>query len=210
MADQERSTRWVPRNSFPAISLSSISSLRKAIDEAIERQTVPQKPSQTFRLEPEDTVKAKNLEIIKRMEHNEKWLPWKKGVDKAAEAAENQEIVADLRKKHPDYDSDSLIKYRTAGLLKGAPDPRDYGGSDPINAIAALYSPYRRYHSYLKHYAALPHNDRGAYLQLSRGVQRIDIQPDPKEVPSGEVQTQDSGRGERLRSFPSFHRNGSS
>ena len=121
------------------------------------------------------------------MEHtyNEKWLPWKKGVDKAAEAAENQEIVANLRKKHPDYDSDSLIKYRTAGLLKGAPDPRDYGGSDPINAIAALYSPYRRYHSYLKHYAALPHNDHGAYLQLSRGVQRIDIQPDPKEVPSG-------------------------
>ena len=160
---------------------------RQAIDEAIERQTVPQKPSQTFRVEPEDTVKAKNLEIIKRMEHayNEKWLPWKKGVDKAAEAAENQEIVANLRKKHPDYDSDSLIKYRTAGLLKGAPDPRDYGGSDPINAIAALYSPYRRYHSYLKHYAALPHNDRGAYLQLSRGVQRIDIQPDPKEVPSG-------------------------
>ncbi len=160
---------------------------RQAIDETIERQTVPQKPSQIFRVEPEDTVKAKNLEIIKRMEHsyNEKWLPWKQGVDKAAEAAENQEVVANLRKKHPDYDSGSLIKYRTAGLLKGAPDPRDFGGSDPINAIAALYSPYRRYHSYLKHYLELPHNDRGAYLQLSRGVQRFDIRPDPKDVPSG-------------------------
>ena len=44
-----------------------------------------------------------------------------KRVDKAAEAAENQEIVANLRKKHPDYDSDSLIKYRTAGLLKEHP-----------------------------------------------------------------------------------------
>ncbi|MDC0050743.1 DUF1592 domain-containing protein, partial [Verrucomicrobia bacterium] len=75
--------------------------------------------------------------------------------------------------------------YKMAGLLKGAPDPRDYGGSDPINAVAALYSPYRRYHSYMKHYAKLPHNDRGAYLQLSRGIQRFDIHPDPKDVPSG-------------------------
>ena len=129
----------------------------------------------------------KNLEISKRLEdtYNEKWLPWKKGVDKAAEAAENQEIVAALRKKHPDYDSNPTLKYRMAGLLRGAPDPRDYGGSDPINAVAALYSPYRRYHRYLKHYAELPHNDRGAYLKLSRGVQRFDVRPDPKNVPPG-------------------------
>ena len=37
----------------------------------------------------------------------------------------------------------------------------------------------------MKHYAELPHNDRGAYLQLSRGIQRFDIHPDPKDVPSG-------------------------
>ena len=90
-----------------------------------------------------------------------------------------------MNPRHPDYDSDPVLKYRLAGLLKGAPDPRDYGGSDPINAVAALFSPYRRYHSYMKHYAELPHNDRGSYLQLSRGIQRFDIQPDPKEVPSG-------------------------
>jgi len=141
----------------------------------------------TFRVEPESTVNVKNLEIIEKLEetYKEKWLPWKKGVDKAAEAAENQEIVAALRKKHPDYDSNPTLKYKEAGLLKGAPDPRDYGGSDPINAVAALYSPYRRYHSYMKHYAELPHNDRGAYLKLSRGIQRFDVRPDPKDVPSG-------------------------
>ena len=116
---------------------------------------------------------------------SEKWIPWKKGVDTASEATENEDVVAALRKQHPDYDSDPVLKYKKAGLLKGAPDPRDYGGSDPINAVAALYSPYRRYHSYMKHYAELPHNDRGAYLQLSRGIQRFDIQPDPKDVPSG-------------------------
>ena len=143
--------------------------------------------SRIVRVEPENTVNVKNLEIIKRLEdtYKEKWLPWKKGVDKAAEAAENQEIVAALRKKHSDYDSNPTLKYQKAGLLKGAPDPRDYGGSDPINAVAALYSPYRRYHSYMKHYAELPHNDRGAYLKLSRGIQRFDVRPDPKDVPSG-------------------------
>jgi hypothetical protein len=160
---------------------------RQAIDEAFERQATEKQPSRVFRVEPENTVNVKNLEIIKRLEdtYKEKWLPWKKGVDKAAEAAENQEIVAALRKKHSDYDSNPTLKYQKAGLLKGAPDPRDYGGSDPINAVAALYSPYRRYHSYMKHYAELPHNDRGAYLKLSRGIQRFDVRPDPKDVPSG-------------------------
>jgi hypothetical protein len=143
--------------------------------------------TRAHRVEPEKTVNVKNAEITKRLEdtYKEKWLPWKEGVDKAAEAAENQEIVASLRKKHPDYDSNPVLKYQKAGLLKGAPDPRDYGGSDPINAVAALYSPYRRYHSYMKHYAELPHNDQGAYLKLSRGVQRFDIRPDPKDVPPG-------------------------
>ncbi|MDB4468553.1 DUF1587 domain-containing protein, partial [bacterium] len=119
----------------------------------------------TFRVDPEKTVNDKNEEIIKRFEktYKEKWLPWKEGVDKAAEAAENQEIVAALRKQHPDYDSNPTLRYKKADLLKGSPDPRDFGGSDPINAVAALYSPYRRYHSYMKHYAELPHNDRGAY-----------------------------------------------
>ena len=160
---------------------------RQAIDEAFGRQAAQKQPSRVFRVEPEEAVNAKNLEIIKRLEdtYAKKWLPWKEGVDKAAEAAENRDIVAALRRKHPDYDSSPVLKYKMAELLKGAPDPRDYGGSDPINAVAALYSPYRRYHSYMKHFAELPHNDRGAYLQLSRGIQRFDVRPDPKDVPPG-------------------------
>ncbi|GAB5406442.1 MAG: hypothetical protein Aurels2KO_46730 [Aureliella sp.] len=143
--------------------------------------------TRVFRVEPENTVNVKNLEILKSLDdtYKKKWLPYKRKVDKAVAAAENKEIVAALRKEHSDYDSDPLLKYRKADHLKGAPDPRDYGGSDPINAIAALYSPYRRYHNYLKHYAELPHDDRGAYLKLSRGVQRFDVRPDPKDVPPG-------------------------
>ena len=160
---------------------------RQAIDEAFERQATEKQPSRVFRVEPENTVNIKNLEIIKRLEntYKEKWLPWKEGVDKAAEAVENREIVAALRKKHADYDSNPVLKYQKADLLKGAPDPRDYGGSDPINAVAALYSPYRRYHSYMKHYAELPHNDQGAYLKRSRGIQHFDVRPDRKDVPPG-------------------------
>lgn len=160
---------------------------RRAIDEAFERQSAQRQPSRVFRVEPEETVNVKNVEIIKRLEdtYKQKWLPWKEGVDKAAEASENQEIVAALRKKHPDYDSSPTLKYKNAGLLKGAPDPRDYGSSDPINAVAALYSPYWRYHSYMQHYAELPYNDRGAYLKLSRGIQRFDVGSDPKDMPPG-------------------------
>ena len=160
---------------------------RSAIDEVFERQAAAGQQTKIFRVEPENTVNVKNVEIIKRLEdiYKKKWLPWKEGVDKAAKAPENQEIVAALRKKHPDYDSDPTLKYRKADLLKGAPDPRDYGGSDPINAVAALYSPYQRYHSYMKRYTELPHNDRGAYLKLSRGIQRFDVRPDPKDVPPG-------------------------
>lgn len=141
----------------------------------------------TFRVEPEKTINVKNEEIIEKFEitYKEKWLPWKEGVDKAAQAVENQKIVAALRKQHPDYDSNPTLKYKKADLLQGSPDPRDYGGSDPINAVAALYSPYRRYYSYMKHYTELPHNDRGAYLKLSRGIQRFDVRPDPKDVPPG-------------------------
>ena len=160
---------------------------RTAVDEAFVRHSTRAKPTKVFRVELEESVNPKKLEIVKKLEetYQKKWLPWKEGVDKAAKAPENQQIVAELRKKHPNYDTDPVLKYKMAGLLKGAPDPRDYGGSDPINAVAALYSPYRRYHSYMKHYAELPHNDRGAYLQLSRGIQRFDIHPDPKDVPSG-------------------------
>ena len=188
---------------------------RRAIDEAFQRHsTQKQTFTKVFHVEPEEHRKSvKNLEIITKLEetYKEKWLPWKEGVDKAAEAPENQGIVAALRKKHPDYDSDPVLKYKKAGLLKGAPDPRDYGGSDPINAVAALYSPYRRYHSYMKHYAKLPHNDRGAYLQLSRGIQRFDIHPDPKDVPSGTYKLRiRPRRGQRFRSFPPFHRDRSS
>ena len=160
---------------------------RTAIDEAFVRHSTLEKPTKVFRMEPEESVNPKNLEIIKRLEetYEKKWLPWKEGVDKAAKAPENQEVVAKLRKKHPNYDTDPKLKYQKADLLKGSPDPRDYGANDPISAVAGLYASYWRNHNYMKHYAKLPHNDRGAYLKLAWGIQRFDIRSDSKDMPPG-------------------------
>ncbi|MDF1862652.1 MAG: DUF1587 domain-containing protein, partial [Verrucomicrobiales bacterium] len=145
----------------------------------------------TFRVELEKTVNVKNLEIIKSQEkkYKEKWLPWKEGVEKAAKDPTNQEVMAELRKKHPDLDADPFQLYRNAERLKGAPDPNDFGFGDPINAIAH-YRSIQRQLNYTKHYADLPHNDRGAYLKLSSGIQRFDVSPDPKDMPPGSYKLQ--------------------
>ena len=45
---------------------------RQAIDEAFERQATEKQPPRVFRVEPENTVNVKNLEIIKRLEDNYK------------------------------------------------------------------------------------------------------------------------------------------
>ena len=160
---------------------------RTAIDEAFVRHSTRAKPTKVFRMEPEESVNPKNLEIIKRLEetYEKKWLPWKEGVDRAVAAPENKEIVAKLRKKHPNYDTDPTLKYQQAELLKGSPDPRDYGAKDPISAVAGLYTIYWKNQNYMKHYAKLPHNDRGAYLKLAWGIQRFDLRPDPKEMTPG-------------------------
>ncbi len=142
--------------------------------------------AKTHRVEVEKTVNVKNLEIIKGQEQKfkEKWLPWKEGIDKAAKDPANQEVMAELRKEHPRLDTEPLRLYENADRLKGAPDPRDFGFGDPINA-AAHYRSIRRILDYTKHYAELPHNDRGAYLKLVSGIQRFDVTPDPKDLPPG-------------------------
>lgn len=142
--------------------------------------------SKTHRVEPEKTVNVKNLEIIKSQEkkYQEKWLPWKEGVEKAAKDPANREVMAELRKDHPTLDDEPFLLYRNAERLKGAPDPTEFGFGDPINAIAH-YRSIQRQLDYTKHYADLPYNDRGAYLKLSKGIQRFDVSPDPKDMPPG-------------------------
>ena len=165
---------------------------RSAIGELFERQAAAGQPAKVFRLEPEKTVNVKSLKSIEGLEESkDRFLRWKAEVDKAIKAPENEEIMARLLKENPDYDpstfpsAGALRFYRNASQLIGAPDPNDFGFVDDNKAAFSYQSGYSRKYSYLKHYAELPHNDRGAYLKLAWGIQRFDLLPDPKDIPPG-------------------------
>ena len=75
--------------------------------------------------------------------------------------------------------------YRHAHKLIGAPDPKKFGFRDGNDATFSYQGGYSRKYAYLKHYAELPHSDRGTYLKLTWGIQRIDVSPKPKNLPPG-------------------------
>ena len=165
---------------------------RSAIAEMFERRAARQEPSQVFRLEPETTVNVESLKAMRRLEDDyERFKRWKAGVDKAVKAPENDEIMARILKENPEYDPSAFPApagyrfYRHAKELIGAPDPKAFGFTDDNKAVFSFQGGYDRKHSYLKHYAALPKNDEGTYLKLAWGIQRIDVLPDPKNLPPG-------------------------
>jgi hypothetical protein len=67
---------------------------RSAIDEAFERRAAQKAKPGTFRVEPETTVNVESLKSMRKMEETYKrFMLWKAGVDKAAAAPENKEIM---------------------------------------------------------------------------------------------------------------------
>jgi hypothetical protein len=160
---------------------------RSAIDEAFERQAARKQPSQVFRVEPENTVNVQSLKNMKTMEatHN-RYLLWKAEVDKAAQAPENQKVIEQIRKKYKLDDlTDNVRLYQNANLLKGGPDAKKFGFRDANAASFSNQGGYGRTYAYMKHYLELPHSDRGTYLKLAWGIQRIDVTPKPENVPPG-------------------------
>lgn len=165
---------------------------RAAIDEMFQRQAALKQEPRVFRVEPETTVNVESLESMRQLqETNERFMRWKAGVDKAAAAPENREIVAEILKANPKFDlsawpSPSAFQfYRHAHKLIGAPDPKDFGFRDDNDATFSFQGGYSRKYAYLKHYAELPHSDRGTYLKLAWGIQRIDVSPKPEDLPPG-------------------------
>ena len=69
---------------------------------------------------------------------------------------------------------------------RGLPIPKDFGFTRRAKklppAIQRMIAPTWLYH---KHYAALPHRDRGTYLKLAHGTGRIIVPPKKKELPPG-------------------------
>lgn len=160
---------------------------RSAIDELFERQAAMGQETKTFRVEPEDTVNVQSREnMAKQEEVQKRYLLWKAEVDKAAALPENEDVLAQLREKFKLDDlTDNLRLYQNANLLKGGPDPTNFGFIDANKASFSFQGGYGRTHAYMKHYLELPHSDHGTYLKLAWGIQRIDVTPKPENVPPG-------------------------
>ena len=160
---------------------------RSAIDEAFERQATRQQPSKIFRVEPENTVNVlSRKKIAEQEEMYQRYLLWKAEVDKAALLPENKKVLAELREKYNLDDlTNSIRLYQNTGLLKGAPDATKFGFRDGNKASFSYQGGYDRTQAYMKQYLDFPNSDRGTYLKLAWGIQRIDVVPDPKDVPPG-------------------------
>ena len=163
---------------------------RSAIDEAFERQKISSSPTITLRVDPENHVNKADLKSLKQLnEEYQRFIGWKKEVDKVLNDPKNKAIVTKILKENPKLDlsafpSDSALKfYHHANRLIGMPNPKKYGFKDHNDAVFTVQNGYSRKFSYLKHYSKLPGNDRGAYLKLAWGIQRFDIKPKTKLVP---------------------------
>ena len=160
---------------------------RRAIDEAFERRADRPARPRVFRVEPETTVNARSRNDMRKLEEaHQRYQLWRAEVEKVAAAPENKQVIDQLRKKFPDIDKGSRFRlYQNANLLHGLPDAKQYGFKDANDAEFSFRGGYGRKYAYLKHYAELPHSDRGTYLKLTWGIQRIDVTPKPKTLPPG-------------------------
>jgi len=154
-----------------------------AIDELFERKATLAQEAKVFRVEPEKTINPANEKQIAVIEDAyARFTRWQKGVDKAKATPENQARMAEFRKTevkaaHP------VWSYGYADRLEGTPNPKDFGFGDSKKAAASHPENDRANLAYHKHYAALPHRDRGTYLKLAHGTGRVIVAP--KELPPG-------------------------
>ncbi|MBT4275211.1 MAG: DUF1587 domain-containing protein, partial [Verrucomicrobia bacterium] len=166
---------------------------RTAVDEVFERlKNVLSKKKLNYRLEPERTVNVASAKAMRQLEEaRDRFMRWKAGVDKAAAASENREIMTRILKENPNFDLSAFpsaagfLFYRHAHQLIGAPDPKEFGFRDDNAATFSFQGGYSRKYAYLKHYAELPYSDRGTYLKLTWGIQRIDILPPQAKLVPG-------------------------
>jgi cytochrome c553 len=162
---------------------------RTAIDEAFTRHAASTTKPAVFRLEPETTLTPEEDREVKHFEESqERFLRWKTLVDQAAAAPENQSLVAELREKHPEIvKHPDIFIYYHANLLKGCPDPKEFGFQDASSA-AFSNQQYLHLYPFYRHYFDLPHRQLGTYLKLPHhGASfrsRIDVEP-PAEFPPG-------------------------
>ena len=153
---------------------------RHAIDEFYERRAARNAKPFVYRVEPEETL---NVALRQRVKQNEDYLKRYEALDaemdKALALPENKGFEARLGTK-----GNREQLYRIIGphlkKLKGAPNPRDHGF--PNFGHAAKFFP--KYASYSKHYANLPYNETGTWIQLTAGSTMVVLNP-PGAMPVG-------------------------
>jgi hypothetical protein len=161
---------------------------RSAIDELFERQAAMGQAGEVTestltRVEPEKRINSDNEKEIANIEDEyARFTQWQKGVDAAAKSPENQALIAGIRKTDRLIDHPNRF-YAYADRLKGMPNAKDFGFRDSQKAAGGDPEADRRDLAYHKHYAALPHRDRGSYLKLAHGTGRVIVAPD--KLPPG-------------------------
>jgi len=156
---------------------------RSAINELFEGQTEIKPEGKVFRIEPEKTINPANAkEIVAIKAIQARYTRWKAEVDKVTHTPENQAIIAKIQKKDRRIDH-PIHFYRYADKFKGAPNAKDFGFVDSAKAFSNGPTQDRANLAYHKHYAALPHRDRGSYLKLAHGTGRVIVAP--KKLPPG-------------------------
>jgi hypothetical protein len=160
---------------------------RYALDESFLRTRAVGGDSVVFRLEVEGKANQEMENRVKKSEEgHEKFTRWQIEVDKAAAAPENQEVVAKLHEEDPRLKTAKHLLYYQADRLKGAPKSQDFGLGDAPNA--AFGNELRiNYSNYYRHYLTLPHRQQGAYLMVSEGYDRIDVNPTKLLLPGNYV-----------------------
>ena len=163
---------------------------RSAVGEWLERRAAEGQPAKVFRVEPENTVNVQSRQEMAALEEAyQRYLLWKAEVDKIAFLPENEEALAQIREKYDLDDSvdlkDNLRLYQNTNLLKGSPDATKFGFRDGNKASFTFSGGYDRTYAYKKKYLEFPNSDSGTYLKLGWAIRRIDVVPDPKDMPPG-------------------------
>jgi hypothetical protein len=153
---------------------------RHAIDEFYERRAARNAKPFVYRVEPEKTLNVALRQGVKKNEdYLKRYAALDAEMDKALALPENKGFEARLGTK-----GSRGQLYRKIGphlkKLKGAPNPRDHGF--PNFGHAAKFFP--KYASYSKHYADLPYNETGTWIQLTAGSTMVVLNP-PGAMPVG-------------------------
>lgn len=153
---------------------------RHAIDEFYERRAARSATPFVYRVEPEKTLNVALRQGVKRNDdYLQRYEALDAEMDKALALSANKGFEARMGTK-----GNRGQLYRKIGphlkKLKGAPNPKDFGF--PNYGHAAKFFP--KYASYSKHYANLPCNDTGTWIQLTAGSTMVVLNP-PGDMPVG-------------------------